>query len=258
MTTTVAHSAYMAQRHVRSLFRQPWWILITLAQPVIWLLLYGALFRRIVEIPGFGSSSYLDYLTPGILVMTAFFTSGWSGMGLINDIDRGVIARFLVTPASRFSLIAGVMIQLTIVSLIQSAIIVTLGALLGAHYPGGLPGIAVLVGCSILLGTGVAGLSNGLALLLRREESVIAASNLVLLPLMFLSSVFMAKNLMPDWMQSIAAVNPVDWTVEAGRQALTAAPDWGFVLVRAGWLAVFAIACAWLATRAFRAYQRSV
>ncbi len=256
--TALAHSGYMAQRHVRNLVRQPWWIMITLAQPIIWLLLYGALFKRIIEIPGFGSDSYLDFLTPGILVMTAFFSSGWSGMGVIEDLNRGVIDRFLVTPASRVALIAGIMIQLAVVSLIQSAIIVVLAFAMGAHFPGGLLGLGALVVVSMLLGTGVAGLSCALALLLRKEESVIAASNLVLLPLMFLSSVFMAKNLMPDWMQTAAAYNPVNWTVEAGREALAAAPDWAFVLVRGGWLTIFAIACSWVAIRAFRTYQRSV
>ncbi len=60
---------------------------ISLVQPVVWLLLYGALFRKIVEIPGFGAGSYIDFLTPGVVVMTALFSAGWSGMGLIDDLE---------------------------------------------------------------------------------------------------------------------------------------------------------------------------
>ena len=64
MTTAIAHSGHMTVRHLRGLARQPWYIAITLVQPVIWLLLFGSLFKRIVEIPGFATTSYVDFLTP--------------------------------------------------------------------------------------------------------------------------------------------------------------------------------------------------
>jgi ABC-2 type transport system permease protein len=258
MSNAFADTWFMTQRHLRNLFRQPAWILISLVQPVVWLLLYGALFRKIVEIPGFGAGSYIDFLTPGIVVMTCLFSAGWSGMGLIDDLDRGVVDRFLVSPASRSSLIAGRLVQGALVGIIQSAIIVVLGLAVGAEYPGGLAGIVALTICAVLLGTGVGALSNGIALLSRKEETMIAVSNFVLLPLTFLSSVFMAQALMPGWMQSVARYNPVDWAVEAGREGLAAGPDWSLVLTRMGWLALFTVVCTWLATRAFRVYQRSI
>ena len=87
---------------------------------------------------------------------------------------------------------------------------------------------------------------------------MIAVSNFVLLPLVFLSSVFMAQALMPGWMHSAATYNPVNWAVEAGREGLAAGPDWGLVFTRMGWLALFTVICTWLATRAFRVYQRSI
>ena len=87
----------MTQRHSRALLRQPYFLAITLTQPIIWLLLFGALFKSVTEIPGFAAGgSYLDYLMPGVVVMTALFSSGWSGMGIIEDMDRGLMDRFLV------------------------------------------------------------------------------------------------------------------------------------------------------------------
>jgi len=258
MTHMVADTLFMTQRHFRNLLRQPAWIFISLVQPVVWLLLYGALFRKIVEIPGFGAGSYIDFLTPGIVVMTCLFSAGWSGMDLIEDIDRGVIDRFLVSPASRSSLIAGRLVQGALVGVIQSVIIVVLGLVVGATYPGGIAGIAALTICAVLLGTGVGALSNAIGVLSRRVETMVAVSNFILLPLTFLSSVFMAKALMPGWMQSIARYNPVDWAVQAGREGLTSGPDWGLVMSRMGWLLAFTVVCAWLATRAFRVYQRSI
>ena len=258
MTHVLADTLFMTQRHFRNLLRQPAWIFISLVQPVVWLLLYGALFRKIVEIPGFGAGSYIDFLTPGIVVMTCLFSAGWSGMDLIEDIDRGVIDRFLVSPASRSSLIAGRLVQGALVGVIQSVIIIVLGLIVGAEYPGGIAGIAALTICAVLLGTGVGALSNAIGVLSRRVETMVAVSNFVLLPLTFLSSVFMAKALMPGWMQSIARYNPVDWAVQAGREGLASGPDWGLVFSRMGWLLVFTMVCTWLATRAFRVYQRSI
>jgi len=258
MTHVLADTLFMTQRHFRNLLRQPAWIFISLVQPVVWLLLYGALFRKIVEIPGFGAGSYIDFLTPGIVVMTCLFSAGWSGMDLIEDIDRGVIDRFLVSPASRSSLIAGRLVQGALVGVIQSAIIIVLGLIVGAEYPGGIAGIAALTVCAVLLGTGVGALSNAVGVLSRRVETMVAVSNFVLLPLTFLSSVFMAKALMPGWMQSVARYNPVDWAVQAGREGLTSGPDWSLVFTRMGWLLVFTVVCTWLATRAFRVYQKSI
>ena len=259
MTTAFTDTLFMTQRHLRALLRQPVWIFISLIQPIVWLLLYGALFRKIVEIPGFGADSYIDFLAPGIVVMTCLFSAGWSGMGMIDDLDRGVVDRFLVTPVSRGSLISGRLVQGALVGVIQSAIIIVLGLAVGAKYPGGIAGIVALTVCAVLLGTGVGALSNGVALLARRHETMIAVSNFVLLPLVFLSSVFMARALMPGWMQSVARYNPVDWAVQAGREGVASSgPDWSLVFTRMGWLLIFTVVCTWLATRAFRVYQRSI
>jgi ABC-2 type transport system permease protein len=258
MSATLTHSWFMTTRHLRNLARQPWWIAITLVQPVIWLLLFGAVFKATADIPGFAASSYVDYLTPGIVVMTAAFAGGWAGMGVIEDLNRGVIDRFLVSPVQRQALITGRLVQLAIVSVIQSLIVIALGLLVGARFPGGVTGLAVLMACSALLGASLGALSNGMALLARKEETVIAASNFVLLPLTFLSSAFMQRDLIPGWVQSVARYNPVEWTIQAGREALTASPDWGLVLSRTGLLAALCATCTWLATRAFRTYQRSI
>lgn len=258
MTTVVAHTGFLAMRHLRNLMRQPWYIAFTLVQPIIYILLFGELFKSVVEIPGFGAGSYIVFLTPGVVVMTALFSAGWNGMTVVDDLDRGVMDRFLVAPTSRVALIAGQLVQLSVVVVIQSFIIIALGLLRGANFPGGLLGVAVLIGASILLAAPFGALSNALALLVRQEESVIAGVNFVLLPLTFLSSVFMAQSLIPSWMQRVAAFNPVNWAVQAARAALSAHADWPYILTRLGWLLALTVACVWVAIFAFRAYQRSV
>ena len=87
MTLASGTTLYMTFRHLRELWRQPWFVAVTLVQPVIWLLLFGALFKRVIEIPGFHGHSYIAFLAPGVVVMTAMFNAGWSGMALIEDIE---------------------------------------------------------------------------------------------------------------------------------------------------------------------------
>ncbi len=257
MITALRHTWYLCARLLRNLTRQPAWIVISLVQPLIYLLIFAPAFKSVVEIPGFGGGSYIDYLVPGIVVMTVMFSGGWAGMGIIEDMDRGLMDRFLVTPASRAAIVGGRLLQGAVLAVIQAGIILGLGWVMGADYPGGLLGMGVLLGVSILLGEGFAAVSTGLALLARKEDTLIAAVNMLLTPLMFLSAVFMRVQLMPGWIQSVARYNPVNWAVAAGRGAMQASVDWSAVLWHAGYLLAFAGVCAALATQAFRAYQRA-
>lgn len=254
---TLTHTWAMTARHLMALWRQPWYIGITLVQPVIWLLLFGSLFESVVRIPGFDGESYMAYLAPGIVVMIAMFSSGWSGMGLIEDLKNGVTDRFLVTPARRSSLIAGRLVQNAIVLVVQSVLIVGMALVVGGSFANGVAGVAGLFLVSILLGSAIAGWSNAVALATRQEESLIGAIEFMVPPLMFLSSMFLPIELMPGWIRAIARFNPVNWAVEAGREATTAGADWAFVGTRAAMLAALATATVGLATRAFRAYQRA-
>jgi ABC-2 type transport system permease protein len=251
-------AAHYCGRHVRGLIRQPAFLMITLFQPVIWLLLFGQLFKRVVDIPGFAVDSYIAFLTPGVIVMTALFSSGWSGMGFIIDMERGVLNRLLATPTPRGALIAGNLLYGAVTLLVQSVIILGIGLIGGARYPGGVLVFGVFEVGVLLLAAAFASLSNALALLLRSQESVIGVAQLLVLPLSFLSSVLMPVNLLPAWMRHVAAANPVNWAVTVGRQALAEDVDWGLVGIRLGWLAVLALVVGYLSTRAFRSYQRSV
>jgi ABC-2 type transport system permease protein len=248
----------MTERHIRALLRQPWYIGITLVQPIIWLVLFGSLFRSVTEIPGFTSAaSYLDYLVPGVVAMTALFTASWSGMGLLDDIDRGILDRFLVSPTHRSSLIAGRMVQETLSIAIQALIIGLLAWLLGARFESGPLGYATMVLAAVLLAATFSSLSNATALMLRQRESVIGLNQFMGLPLTFLSAAFMPLALAPDWIATIARFNPFNWAVEAGRNALAADADPGFILVRLVGLLAVALVAGVVATAAFGSYQRS-
>jgi ABC-2 type transport system permease protein len=253
-----AHTWWMTHRQLKALLRQPGVLVITLVQPVIWLFLFGNLFRRVVELPGFGTASYLTYLVPGVVVMNAVSANMWSGMAVIEEIERGTLNRFLTTPVSRGAIMNATVIVQALSTALQSTIIVLLGWAAGAHYPGGPAGPVALVLASMLLGTVFSALSNVFGMTLRQRESIIGLSIFLLLPLTFLSTAFMAKGLMPGWMQAVAGANPVNWALDAARGTLAATADWGTTLVRGGWLLALAALTVWLSTLTFRAYQRTV
>jgi ABC-2 type transport system permease protein len=258
MTTLAAHTGYFTGRKLRALVRQPAFVVILLIQPMIWLLLFGQLFKRVVELPGFASGSYVDFLTPGVVVMTVLFSSGWSGMGFIEDMDRGVMDRLLSSPAQRGAMMASSVANQAVTIAIQSVVIVLVGWAMGARFDGGVLGILIMLVAAVLLAASFASLSNGMALLVRTRESLIGFSTMLTLPLSFLSSAMMAKEAMPEWIRDVSAYSPVDWAVVAMRQALSADPDWGAVLVRLAGLLAVALITGLIATRAFRTYQRSL
>ena len=251
------HWTYMIRRHLRGLRRAPFYIAFSLLQPAVWLLLFSQLMRKVVQLPQFGSASYIDFVVPGIVMMTACFSGGWNGLSMIMDLERGVMDRFLVSPVNRSALIAGPIIALSAVTVIQSSILIFLGLLMGARYSHALVGLITMLVGAILLASPFAALSNAVGLVLRKREAIIGAYNFFLLPLTFTSSVFMARQLMPEWMQTIARYNPINWAVAAAREALKSSPDWNFILFRFGLLIVLAVLTSWLATSTFHTYQRS-
>ena len=256
--TAVRQTWQVSLRYLRVFKRQPAYLGIALTQPIIWLLLFGALFKAVTEIPGFRGGSYVDFLTPGIVVMLAVSSAGWNGMAFIEDINGGVMDRMLAAPVWRGALNLGSVVYAMLTIAVQTTLIVLLALALGAHYTNGVWGVLLLILVAALLGAAFASLSNGVGVLARQRETLIGAVSLVLLPLTFLSSALMQQSLVPEWIRTAAKVNPVNWAAEAGRSAAMEKIDWGLVASRMGMLAALVAVCAWFATWAFGAYQRSL
>jgi ABC-2 type transport system permease protein len=254
----VRHTQRLALRHLRALWRQPAYVLITLAQPIIWLLLFSQLFKSVTDIPGFTGGPYIDYLAPGVVVLTVLMSAGWTGMTFIDDMERGVMDNLLTSPVWRGALNAGLLVQSAATTVIQSAIIIVISLAIGARFHGGLPGIAAMIVVAVLLGSSIASISNGFALLVRQRESLIGMVTMISLPLAFLSTLFMERALLPSWMQDVSRYNPVNWAAVTARSATDSSIDWSQVAAHIALLAVLAAVCMALATMAFRTYTRSM
>lgn len=244
-------------RSLRVLLRQPAFLLITVIQPVVWLLLFGALFKAVSRIPGF-HGTYIDFFTPGVVIMLALFSAGWSGMGAVEDIQSGVMDRMLASPVWRGSLNAGAVLYSAFSMMIQALLIIALALILGADFKGGVIGVIVMILVAALLAAAVASLSNAVGLLGRQRETVIGTVSFFQLPLTFLSTGMMQKSLLPHWMQTATKFNPVNWAVEAARSAAMQKTDWSLVGERVAMLAALALVAGYLTSRAFSRYQRSL
>jgi ABC-2 type transport system permease protein len=255
---TLSQTGWMVVRQLRNLIRQPIWVVMMIVQPMIWLILYGQLFKN-VGAQGHSpqAGSYIEFLAAGIICMNAFFGGMWSGMGMITDLDRKVIDRFLAAPASRFAIVLSQVVRAGITAIIQTLVLLLVGLALGVRVHGGVLGWLVIFAAAFLLASAFAGFSNGLALIFRRPESMIATANMVGLPLMFLSSILVTFALMPGWIQGVSRFNPVNWGVHAARNAVYDTA-WGttgeFLLLLLAAVAATSLFATWC----FRAYQRSI
>ena len=242
-------------RLVRASVRMPVFVVISIVQPILWVLLFGQLFRAVAALPGFGAASYVQFLAPGIAIMTALFGAAYSGMGMLADVERGVLDRLLATPVARSALLAARILHAATQVSLQSAIILLVSAAIGARPHGGIPGVALVLLAAALLGAAFGAFSNAVALLTRRQELVIATMNFIVLPATFLSTMMMSGNLVPPWIRTAALFNPVNWAVVAARGGFEG--RWHLLPRNLGLLAAFAVAAAWLATASFARYRRA-
>jgi len=198
-------------------FRTPLWSLFNLIQPLIWLVIFGQLFRNMAQLPGFPEGSYMDFFVPGVLIMTVLFGSSWSGVSLLREITAGSVDKMLVAPISRVSIVLSRVLHSAVQVMIQAFIILIAAALIGTNInPSFFPLLGGLV-VILLLGVGFAALSNGFAIMIQREEPLVVIGNLMTLPLMFFSTAMVPQSFMPDWIAVISQFNPINYAVEAVR-----------------------------------------
>ena len=226
----------LTRRLFIQLQRRPSSLIAGIIQPVMWLVLFGALFQN-APTGLFGSTTnYGQFLAAGVIVFTAFAGALNAGLPVMFDREFGFLNRLLVAPlASRFSIVFASAIFIISQSLLQAAVIVAAAAFLGAGLPDftGLCAIALIV---FLLALGVTAISLGLAFALPGHIELIAVIFVTNLPLLFASTALAPLSFMPDWLQVIATLNPLSYAIEPIRY-LYLHSSWGLndIVMHAFW-----------------------
>ena len=203
--------------------RNPFVLVVSLVQPVIFLVLFTQVFGNVAggAIGGTGGGpSYETYLVPAIAVQVAIAAAATSGVGLVNDIENGMFEKVLVSPMSRSAVFLGKTAAELLRIAVQIGIILGLGVLLGAEVGTGIVGALGIIAVGVVFSLWFVGFSNALAVLTKDQESTIIGANLLQFPLLFLSSAFLPLDVLPEWIQTVAAVNPVTYGVDAARSLM--------------------------------------
>ena len=243
---------YLSGRHIRTRLRTPVWIFVSLVQPMIWLGIFSQLFKKVADLPQFPTESYLQFFAPGVVVMTVLFGAAWAGMGMIEDMDLGILTKMLATPVTRVSIVLSRVLATVITLIVQALLIFLIATMMGVDIATGMAGVLLTVLVISLLGVGLAGLSNALALLLRKSDPLVAVVSFVTMPLMFLSSAMIPSQMLPGWIETARRFNPVDYAVESVRNLVVTGYEWGSLIPNILFLAAFAVVSVSLATAMFR------
>ena len=149
-------------------------------------------------------------------------------------------------------------VRAALTSGVQALVILVIALALGVHVHEGALGWLVVLVAAMVVTMPFAALSQGIALLTRREATMIAVANFIGLPLLFLSSTLLATSQMPHWMQVATRFNPLNWGVIAAREAVLPGTDWASIGVHMLYLVALTVVMTAFATWTFRAYQRTL
>lgn len=209
----------LTRRLFVQLQRRPSTLIAGVLQPLIWLVLFGALFANAPEGLLPGGISYGRFLGAGVIVFTAFSGALNAGLPVMFDREFGFLNRLLVAPLrSRSSIVLASVLYITVLSLVQSLAIMACAWGLGYGWPGGAGLVLVLV-TLLLLVFAVTALSLGLAFALPGHIELIAVIFVANLPLLFASTALAPISFMPGWLGWLAALNPLTFAIEPIRSA---------------------------------------
>ncbi len=223
--------------------RRPTTLVAGVLQPLIWLVLFGALFQRAPEGLLPGRLSYGHFLSAGIIVFTAFSGALNAGLPVMFDREFGFLNRLLVAPLrSRYSIVLASALYITSLSGVQSLAIMGTAAVMGNGWPVG-SGLVVVAIVLLLLVLAVTGLSLGLAFALPGHIELLAVIFVANLPLLFASTALAPLSFMPPWLAWLAALNPLSFAIEPIRAVYNGSPTWSTVVLEAPYGAVTMGAC---------------
>jgi ABC-2 type transport system permease protein len=242
-TLTFGWRAALKVKHV------PEQLLDVTITPVMFVLMFTYLFGGAIA----GSTgAYLDYILPGILVMSVLFTTVYSGVSLNTDLTKGVVDRFRSLPVWRPAPLVGALLGDSVRYLVGGTVIVVLGVILGYRPPAGVGGVIGAMALVIVFAFGLSWVFTTLGLVLRTPNAVMNAGFMGIFPLTFLSNVFVEPSTLPSALEAFVEVNPISILATASRGLMEGNADMGDIAIVLGTAAVLTAIFAPLTTRLYR------
>ncbi|MEA2181010.1 MAG: daunorubicin/doxorubicin transport system permease protein [Solirubrobacteraceae bacterium] len=217
--------------------------------PVMFVVMFTYLFGGAIA----GSTGeYLDYILPGILVMSVLFTTVYSGVALNTDLTKGVVDRFRSLPIWRPAPLVGSLLGDAVRYLIAGTVIIVLGVILGYRPGAGIAGVLAALGLVVVFAFGLSWVFTTLGLLLRSPNAVMNAGFMGIFPLTFLSNVFVDPKTLPAGLEAFVDVNPISILATASRGLMEGNADAGAIAIVLAVAAALTAVFAPLTTRLYR------
>jgi ABC-2 type transport system permease protein len=252
----VRDTIILTRWHLAETFRNPIWLIVSLFQPICWLLLFAPLLEGMTQARGLlgalsgAPTSALQDFTPGLLVMMAMFGTLFAGFGIISQLREGFIERLRVSPVSRLALPLSYVLS-SIANLVMQLLVLTgLAALMGVRPDPA--GFVLTLGLLVLVGVMLASISYTLGLLLKDEDALASTINFFNQPILLLSGVILPMTFAPTLLRTIAEFNPLTHAVEASRALMNGQLANTSIIPSFTFVGVLAALALWWAMRVFR------
>jgi ABC-2 type transport system permease protein len=217
--------------------------------PVMFVLMFTYIFGGAIS----GSTGeYLDYILPGILVMSVLFTTVYSGVALNTDLTKGVVDRFRSLPIWRPAPLLGALLGDCVRYLVAGTVIIVLGVILGFRPEAGVGGVVAAMALVVVFAFGLSWVFTTIGLALRSPNAVMNAGFMGIFPLTFLSNVFVEPDTLPAGLEAFVNVNPISILATASRGLMEGSADGGDIAIVLAVAAALTAVFAPLTTRLYR------
>ena len=247
----VSDTLTITRRNLLVWIRVPAYLVFTVIQPVMFVLMFRYVFGGAIQVPGV-PGGYVNFLMPGIIGQTAAFATFGTAIALAQELKKGVIDRLRSMPMARSAVLAGRLVADTARMTVTILIVVGVGYAVGFRFENGVVPAILMIVLAVVFGLAICLIAAFTGLAIGDEESVQAFGLIWLFPITFLSSAFVPIPSMPGWLQAFANNQPGTYVINTMRALALGGPIEANLLKSVAWLAGIFIVFAPLAVRAYK------
>lgn len=249
LSRVFSDSVVMTRRNLLKYPRIPTLLVFSTIQPIMFVLLFTYVFGGAISVP---VPNYVDFLLPGIFVQTAIFGSTQTGVGLAEDMNKGLIERYRSLPMSRSAVLIGRTTTDGLRNLFVVWLMTVVGYLVGFRFGGSIIQSGAAITIAVLFGYAFSWISAAIGMAVKDVETAQVAGFVWIFPLTFASSAFVPVQAMPGWLQGFTKANPVTVTVDTIRALVLDTPVTPHIWYSLAWIVGILLVFIPLAVRAYR------